>query len=65
VYLGPLARVTDDFGNVFPRGERVSLNIQDWQVLAKSVAAAQFQFFEPTSLAVVQESCCAAEAHEK
>jgi SAM-dependent methyltransferase len=27
VYLGPLSQVTDDFGNVFRRGERVSLNI--------------------------------------
>jgi catechol 2,3-dioxygenase-like lactoylglutathione lyase family enzyme len=65
VYLGPLAQVTDDFGNVFARGERVSLNIHDWQVLSKSVAAAQFQFFAPAPLAVVQESCCAAEAQEK
>ena len=29
VYLGPLAQVTDDFGNNFPRGERVQLNIHD------------------------------------
>jgi len=65
VYLGPLAQVTDDFGNVFPRGERVSLNIHDWQLLAKSLVAAQFQFFAPASLPVVQESCCATGAHEE
>jgi len=58
VYLGPLAQVTDDFGNVFPRGERVSLNVHDWQVLLKGAAAAQFQFFEAPSLAVLQEGCC-------
>jgi catechol 2,3-dioxygenase-like lactoylglutathione lyase family enzyme len=58
VYLGPLAQVTDDFGNVFRRGERVSLNIHDWQVLSKGAAAEHFQFFEAASLAVLQEGCC-------
>jgi hypothetical protein len=47
IYLGPLARVTDDFGNVFPRGERVSLNIHDWQLLSRSSAADQFLFLPP------------------
>ena len=42
VYLGPLAQVTDDFGNVFPRGQRVTLNIHDWHVLASSEIAGQF-----------------------
>jgi catechol 2,3-dioxygenase-like lactoylglutathione lyase family enzyme len=59
VYLGPLAQVTDDFGNVFPRGERVSLNIHDWQVLSRSAVAEQFRFLSADSLAIVQESCCA------
>jgi hypothetical protein len=58
VYLGPLSQVTDDFGNVFHRGERVSLNIHDWQVLSNSVAAAQFQFFSPRSSLAAQEGCC-------
>jgi catechol 2,3-dioxygenase-like lactoylglutathione lyase family enzyme len=44
IYLGPLAQVTDDFGNVFRRGERVSLNIHDWQVLSGSAVAEQFLF---------------------
>ncbi len=57
VYLGPLAQVTDDFGNVFPRGERVLLNIQDWQVLANGAAAEQFVFFTPEQMAVL-EPCC-------
>jgi catechol 2,3-dioxygenase-like lactoylglutathione lyase family enzyme len=47
VYLGPLAQVIDDFGNVFRRGERVALNIQDWQALSNSPVAAQFRFFSP------------------
>ena len=44
ISLGPLARVVDDFGNVFPRGERVALNIHDWKVLAEGPAAGQFCF---------------------
>ncbi|HEY3854666.1 MAG TPA: ArsI/CadI family heavy metal resistance metalloenzyme [Verrucomicrobiae bacterium] len=44
IYLGPLAQVTDDFGNIFPRGERVSLNIHDYQSLSQSAAASQFVF---------------------
>jgi catechol 2,3-dioxygenase-like lactoylglutathione lyase family enzyme len=65
VYLGPLAQVTDDFGNVFVRGEHVALNVHDWQVLSKSAAGAQFRFFSPAPLAVVQESCCTADANKK
>jgi catechol 2,3-dioxygenase-like lactoylglutathione lyase family enzyme len=59
VYLGPLAQVTDDFGNIFRRGERVRLNIHDWHVLSRSAVAEQFQFFAQDSNAVVLESCCA------
>jgi len=58
VYLGPLAQVVDDFGNVFPRGQSVSLNVHDWQVLSKSAVSEQFQFFEGDSLPVMQEGCC-------
>jgi catechol 2,3-dioxygenase-like lactoylglutathione lyase family enzyme len=47
IYLGPLARVADDFGNVFPRGEHVSLNIHDWQLLSRSTVADQFLFLSP------------------
>jgi hypothetical protein len=57
VYLGPLAQVTDDSGNVFPRGERVLLNIQDWQVLSNCAVADQFLFFTPEQMAVL-EPCC-------
>jgi catechol 2,3-dioxygenase-like lactoylglutathione lyase family enzyme len=47
IYLGPLAQVTDDFGNVFPRGQRVSLNIHDWQLLSRSTVANEFLFMSP------------------
>ena len=47
VYLGPMAQVTDDFGNVFRRGEPTAVNVHDWQVLSKSAASASFLFLEP------------------
>jgi hypothetical protein len=47
VYLGPLAQVSDDFGNTFRRGEPASLNVHDWQVLSKSAAASSFLFLKP------------------
>lgn len=47
VYLGPLAQVVDDFGNVFPRGERVSLNVHDWQLLPRGAVAEQFLLLSP------------------
>lgn len=48
-YLGPLSQVTDDFGNVFRRGERVALNIHDWQSLKNGAAAEQFLLIAPAS----------------
>ena len=41
-YLGPLAAVSDDFGNTFRRGEPVALNAHDWQALSRGVAARDF-----------------------
>ena len=46
-YLGPLAQVTDDFGNVFPRGETVRVNIHDWLALKNGSVAAQFLLLPP------------------
>jgi catechol 2,3-dioxygenase-like lactoylglutathione lyase family enzyme len=51
IYLGPLAQVTDDFGNVFPRGARVSINIHDWQLLSRSAVANEFLFISPDKVA--------------
>ncbi len=42
VYLGPMERVIDDFGNVFVRGVPTPLNVHDWQVLSKSTAKSAF-----------------------
>lgn len=47
VYRGPLAEVTDDYGNVFRRGELTPLNVHDWQMLSKGDAAASFVFMTP------------------
>jgi catechol 2,3-dioxygenase-like lactoylglutathione lyase family enzyme len=49
IYLGPLAQVTDDLGNVFRRGERVSLNIHDWILISQGAAANQFLLLPPGS----------------
>ncbi len=42
VYLGPMASVTDDYGNVLPRGQVTMLNTHDWQALSHGPAAASF-----------------------
>ena len=47
VYLGPMAQVIDDFGNVFRRGVPTPLNVHDWQVLSKSAASGAFLFLKP------------------
>lgn len=47
VYLGPLAQVTDDFGNVFRRGAATGLNIHDWLALKQGPVAAQFLLLTP------------------
>jgi catechol 2,3-dioxygenase-like lactoylglutathione lyase family enzyme len=57
IYLGPLAEARDDFGNVFKRGDRVLLNIQDWQALGNSSVAAQFLLLPPEE-ANPKGSCC-------
>jgi catechol 2,3-dioxygenase-like lactoylglutathione lyase family enzyme len=57
IYLGPLAEVRDDFGNHFRRGERVALNIHDWQALSKGAAAAQFLLLPPGQSPPLA-SCC-------
>jgi len=46
-YLGPLAQVTDDFGNAFPRGEAVRVNIHDWLALKNGPVAGQFLLLPP------------------
>jgi catechol 2,3-dioxygenase-like lactoylglutathione lyase family enzyme len=55
VYRGPLAEVTDDYGNVFRRGELTPLNVHDWQMLSTGDAAAPFMFL---ALGEVSEAAC-------
>jgi hypothetical protein len=55
-YLGPLAQVTDDFGNVFRRGVPTLLNVHDWQVLSKGAASGAFLLVKPDGL-TMEGSC--------
>src|SRR5262249_36531782 len=57
VYLGPMERVADDFGNVFRRGVPTALNAHDWLALSKGPARSAFLFLEPESSKV--PSACA------
>jgi hypothetical protein len=56
VYLGPMAEVRDDYGNVFRRGELTPLNVHDWQMLSKGNAAASFLFLAPGESS--EAACC-------
>ena len=56
VYLGPMAHVEDDFGNVFRRGVPTPLNVHDWQVLSKSAASSAFLFLAPDESK--SDACC-------
>ncbi len=58
VYLGPMAQVADDFGNVFRRGVPTSLNVHDWQMLSKSAASGAFLFLKPEA-SKPADACCA------
>jgi catechol 2,3-dioxygenase-like lactoylglutathione lyase family enzyme len=58
VYLGPMAQVADDFGNVFRRGVPTALNVHDWQMLSKSGASGAFLFLKPEASKPV-DACCA------
>src|SRR5215471_8822513 len=56
LYRGPLAEVTDDYGNVFRRGELTPLNVHDWQMLSNGDAAASFMFLTLDERSEV--ACC-------
>jgi hypothetical protein len=47
IYLGPMAEVADDFGNVFRRGEATRVNIHDWQALANGPMRDAFLLLQP------------------
>jgi hypothetical protein len=62
VYLGPLAQVTDDFGNVFRRGAITAIPARDWELLAAGPARDAFLFLGPaqTTIPLAAASCCTA-----
>ena len=47
IYLGPMAQVADDYGNVFRRGVVTPLNVHDWQVLGKGPTRESFLLLKP------------------
>ncbi len=49
IYLGPFASITDDFGNVYRRGEATAINIHDWQLIKNSAGAVQFLLLSPAA----------------
>jgi catechol 2,3-dioxygenase-like lactoylglutathione lyase family enzyme len=59
VYLGPMREVVDDFGTVLRRGVPTSMNIHNWQVLAKSTASSSFLFLKPGD--AKEPGCCSQE----
>ena len=46
LYKGPFRQVIDDDGQVYPRGERVSVNPARAELLRRGSAAGQFLFFD-------------------
>ena len=56
VYLGPMAQVVDDFGNVFKRGVPTPVNVHDWQVLSKGATSGSFLFMKTEQ--PIAEGCC-------
>jgi catechol 2,3-dioxygenase-like lactoylglutathione lyase family enzyme len=59
VYLGPMREVVDDFGTVLRRGVSTSMNIHDWQMLARSTARSSFFFLKPGD--AKEPGCCSEE----
>lgn len=57
LYKGPLSQVVDDQGTVYPRGQRVAVNAQQWNLLSQGAAADQFAFFD--GMPAKPSACCA------
>src|SRR5262249_31943376 len=56
VYQGPFANVVDDYGTIFPRGERVRINIHDWLALKNGAGAGSFLLLPPEAPAARPKS---------
>jgi catechol 2,3-dioxygenase-like lactoylglutathione lyase family enzyme len=57
VYLGPMAQVIDDFGNVFRRGAVTPIEAHDWEMLSTGAAREAFLSLGPEEAAETT-SCC-------
>jgi hypothetical protein len=60
VYLGPMAQVIDDFGNVFRRGAVTPIDARDWELLSTGPARHAFLFLGPEAAAATAAPCCGA-----
>ncbi len=63
LYKGPMAEVTDDFGNVYRRGAMTVIPARDWETLSTGPLREAFLFLGPDPIAVtipVTASCCSA-----
>jgi catechol 2,3-dioxygenase-like lactoylglutathione lyase family enzyme len=60
VYLGPMAQVMDDFGNLFRRGAVTSIEARDWEMLSTGPMRAAFLFLGPDAApqATSGGACC-------
>jgi hypothetical protein len=57
LYKGPFRQSADDLGNVFPRGRRVAVDAQAWNMLRRGAAADQFVFYDPNAHEIEEVSC--------
>ena len=63
IYLGPMAQVIDDFGNVYRRGAVTAIPARDWEMLSASPSRDAFLLLGPAvlPLGMADAGCCAAE----
>jgi len=55
LYKGPFAEAMDEFGTVYPRGQRVEVSEATWDVLRRGAAAETFLFLD---LPTASTGCC-------
>jgi catechol 2,3-dioxygenase-like lactoylglutathione lyase family enzyme len=61
VYKGPMAQVTDDFGNVYRRGAITAVAARDWEMLSTGPLRDAFLFLGPEPVTIpVASGCCTA-----
>jgi len=56
LYKGPFAEAVDEFGTVYPRGQRVEVNEAVWELLRRGAVADNFLFLD---LQAASAGCCA------